>query len=162
MPGGRHGLQNRRPGTPCRGVGSIPTLSAILVIRISLRFSRSCKNRFLSAFRNVFLACLEVIARDGGAPALGDISVGHPRDIFLAVPTRRGVGYAVANVGRIALLPCRPAPAASTRSPLTNFKVSCSPSPAHPLRGFLLSRRTFAWGDDSPTIWDLTWAILEL
>ena len=29
MPGGRHGLQNRRLGTLCRGVGSIPTLSAI-------------------------------------------------------------------------------------------------------------------------------------
>ena len=30
MPGGRHGLQNRRPDTLCRGVGSIPTLSANL------------------------------------------------------------------------------------------------------------------------------------
>jgi hypothetical protein len=28
VPGGRHDLQNRRLGTLCRGVGSIPTLSA--------------------------------------------------------------------------------------------------------------------------------------
>ena len=34
MPGGRHGLQNRRLGTLCRGVGSIPTLSAILRSRV--------------------------------------------------------------------------------------------------------------------------------
>jgi hypothetical protein len=31
VPGGRRGLQNRRPDTLCRGVGSIPTLSATLV-----------------------------------------------------------------------------------------------------------------------------------
>ena len=36
MPGGRHGLQNRRPDTSCRGVGSIPTLSATFNPRCSI------------------------------------------------------------------------------------------------------------------------------
>ena len=60
MPGGRHGLQNRRLGTLCRGVGSIPTLSAniarsarSLAGRVVLRFGATCparrdRHRFLS------------------------------------------------------------------------------------------------------------------
>ena len=44
MPGGRHGLQNRRPDTLCRGVGSIPTLSANLRSRSRAKVvRRSCE-----------------------------------------------------------------------------------------------------------------------
>ena len=59
MPGGRHGLQNRRPGTPCRGVGSIPTLSAI-----SSEFSKSLNVFVVSSLdqsRATFLSDIAIL-----------------------------------------------------------------------------------------------------
>ena len=101
MPGGRHGLQNRRPDTLCRGVGSIPTLSANL--RSDRRASagsasRPSRARRFASSRRATAAQLRSVARmkpsrlraipsvDKVLQALGD--TGLPRPIVVDVVRR--------------------------------------------------------------------------
>ena len=91
MPGGRRGLQNRRPGTLCRGVGSIPTLSAKLIWKGSDRTCPREESLKLTALSSC-AGCAAKINQRSLAQVLRQLPMKKSADLLVGTATGDDAG----------------------------------------------------------------------